>query len=352
MSLRIGAALGNRAPIREPPKTPERSAAHPAPAITYLKDAAMHAPDFEEYGRPQMRVRITTRRRLNLHRTGSGKPTVILAHGLGSSTLEWSLVQARLTPFATVIAYERAGFGFSDPGPLPRTSDRILADLRAALTAIGASPPYVLVGHSAGNFEMRLFAFNYLEEVAGMVLVDPSGDNQGERAAAVTPLVKAHNDEARARLKTFEAWAREGALVPGSAEYERCVRPPNPHLPASVNAAIRDWCLKPASWRAFHAEDCALSHGANDRILAAARRSLGDLPLVVLTAGQITWSPDFTAAEVEAMTQLWSTFHEEHAALSTRGVRRDVPGCTHNIHVERPEVVAEAIKEVVALAGF
>jgi pimeloyl-ACP methyl ester carboxylesterase len=312
---------------------------------------AMAATDLDVYARPQTLVRINSRRRLNLHRTGSGKPTVILAHGLGGSTLEWCQVQARVSEFATVIAYDRAGFGFSDPGPLPRTTDRILADLRAALKAIGATPPYVLASHSAGNFEMRLFAFTHPDEVAGMVLVDPSGDNQGERGRAITPLVRTHNDAARARLKTFEAWACKGMLVPGSPEYEQCVRPPNPQLPASVNDAIREWCIKPASWRALYAEDFALSRGANDRILAAAQRSLGDLPLIVLTAGQITWSPEFTAGEVDAMIQLWSTFHDEHAALSTRGVRRDVLDSAHAIHVERPDVVVAAIRQVVAPLG-
>src|SRR5258707_106034 len=134
----------------------------------------MSSTNLDIYARPQTRVRINSRRRMNFHRTGAGKPTVLLAHGLGSNTLEWWRVQAAVSAFATVIAYDRPGFGFSDPGPLPRTTDRILSDLRAGLNAIGASPPYVLVSHSAGNFEMRLFAFTHPDEVIGMVLVDPS----------------------------------------------------------------------------------------------------------------------------------------------------------------------------------
>jgi pimeloyl-ACP methyl ester carboxylesterase len=316
------------------------------------KDAAMNDPksDLDVYARPQFQVRINRRRRMNLHCAGEDEPTVILAHGLGGSTLEWCLVQPRIAQFAKVIAYDRPGFGFSDPGPLPRTTDRILADLRAALRAAGATPPYVLVSHSAGNFDVRLFAFLHREEVAGMVLIDPSGDDQANRAHAVVPLVTAHNDAARARLKTFEAWARAGRLVPGSPEYDQCVGPRNPRLPDAVNDAVRGWRLKPAFWRALHAEDCALSHGANDRIVAAARRDLGALPLIVLTAGRIAWNPEFTSTEIEAMTGLWTTFHDEHARLSTRGVRRAVPESGHAIHIERPDVVVEAIREVILLA--
>jgi len=312
----------------------------------------MANPTLDVYARPQTRVRINSRRWLNLHRIGAGDPTVVLAHGLGGSTLEWWRVQAQVNKFATVVAYDRAGFGFSDPGPLPRTTDRILADLRLGLKALGAAPPYVLVSHSAGNFEMRLFALEHPDEVAGMVLVDPSGANQSERGRAVTELVKTHNDLARAKLKTFENWAREGLLVPGSPEYEECVRPPNPRLPASVNDAIRDWCLRPASWRALYAEDCALSNGVNDRILAAAHRNLGDLPLIVLTAGRIVWHPAFAAQEIEAMKRLRILFHEEHAALSSRGTRRDVPDSGHSIHLERPAVVVDAIRDVIIMSGL
>jgi pimeloyl-ACP methyl ester carboxylesterase len=108
-----------------------------------------------------------------------------MAHGLGGRTLEWFRVQAAVAQFATVISYDRAGFGFSDPGPPPRTADRNLADLRAALQAIGASPPYVLVSHSSGNLEMRLFAYRHPGEVAGMLLLDPTGDDQRERGRII-----------------------------------------------------------------------------------------------------------------------------------------------------------------------
>jgi pimeloyl-ACP methyl ester carboxylesterase len=314
----------------------------------------MANPNLDLYARPQTLVRINSRRRLNLLRTGAGQPTVILAHGWGGSTLEWARVQPLVSRFATVIAYDRAGFGFSASAPLPRTTDRILADLRAALIAFGAKQPFVLVSHSAGNYEMRLFAFRHPEEVAGMVLVDPGGDDWGERSRVISPLIKTVNDAARARLKMFEAWAREGRLVPGSPEFENCVRPPNPLLPDAVNDAVRGRQLKPAYWRACYAEECAISLGGNDRCLAAARRSLGDLPLIVLTAGarfDAAENPSFTSDEIKAATRLWTTFHEEYASLSSRGVRREVSGCGHAIHIERPDVVVEAIRDVIAMAG-
>jgi len=302
------------------------------------------------YARPQHLVTINSQRRLNLLLTGEGRPTVILAHGLGGRTLEWWRVQTKVSEFARVISYDRAGFGFSDPARLPRTTDRILSDLRAALEAADVTPPYVLVSHSAGNFEMRLFAFKYPEEVAGMVLVDPSGNDQSERVRAIAPWLKKRDDEARARFKRFERWAREGRLVPGSTEYDQCVGSPNPRLPNAVNDALRDWSLRPSSWRSQYSEDLAMSDGTNDRILDAARQNLGDLPLIVLTAGRIAWGPELSTSEVRSLTDLWVTLHEEHAALSSRGVRRDVPDSAHAIHIEQPDTVITAIREVIELA--
>jgi pimeloyl-ACP methyl ester carboxylesterase len=310
----------------------------------------MTEPTLDVYARPQHLVRINSHRRLNLLLTGVGRPTVILAHGLGGRTLEWWRVQTKASEFAKVISYDRAGFGFSDTASLPRTTDRILSDLRAALKAVGEAPPYILVSHSAGNFEMRLFAFKYLKEVAGMVLVDPSGSNQSERGRAIAPWLKARDDEARARFKSFERWAREGRLVPGSVEYDQCVGSPNSHLPKAVNDALRDWSLRPSSWRSLYSEDLAMSRGTNDRILDAAHQSLGSLPLIVLTAGRIAWNPELSAREVRLLTELWTALHEEHAALSTRGIRRDVPDSAHSIHIEQPDTVVAAIREVIELA--
>jgi pimeloyl-ACP methyl ester carboxylesterase len=306
--------------------------------------------NLEIYSRSQTRARIGRRRRLNVHASGDGHggPTVVLAHGLGGRTLEWCRVQPAVAQFAKVISYDRAGFGFSDPGPLPRTAHQNLVDLRAALDAVGATPPYVLVSHSSGNLEMRLFAYTYPEEVAGMVLLDPSGDDQRERGRSIAPTLAVRDDAARERFKIYENLARLGKLVPGLPEYDQAIGAPNPNLPDNVNVALRNWALTPSAWRALYAEDLANSF-ANHRLLMDARRLLGDMPLIVLTAGPIDWGAGFSAAQRAALNALWITLHEEHASLSTRGVRRDVRPCGHAIHLEQPQVVTAAIQEVIEM---
>src|SRR4051794_24174093 len=97
--------------------------------------------------------------RLNMLVMGRGSPAVVLDSGLGDTIGAWKLVQPQVAEFATVIAYDRAGLGLSDPAPLePRTSAQLARELHKALHAAGIKPPYILVGHSAGGFHARLFA--------------------------------------------------------------------------------------------------------------------------------------------------------------------------------------------------
>ncbi|HTA57897.1 MAG TPA: alpha/beta hydrolase [Candidatus Baltobacteraceae bacterium] len=110
---------------------------------------------------------------LHLLESGRGGPTVVLEAGLMSTMLSWSELQRALAGSFRVVSYDRAGLGWSDLGPMPRTADRIVDELHTLLQRAEIPPPYVLVGHSFGGLTMPLFAARFPEEVAGMVLVDP-----------------------------------------------------------------------------------------------------------------------------------------------------------------------------------
>src|SRR6266851_5330639 len=111
--------------------------------------------------------------RLHLLELGRGSPTILLEAGLMSTVLSWTELQRCLAESFRVVSYDRAGLGWSDLGPMPRTADRIVGELHSLLERAGISPPYVLVGHSFGGLTMPLFAARFPDEVAGMVLVDP-----------------------------------------------------------------------------------------------------------------------------------------------------------------------------------
>ena len=114
-------------------------------------------------------------------RTSVGHPTVILDSQLGGNSLDWSNVQPGVATFTRVCSYDRAGYGWSDSGPKPRTSERMVSELHTLLIKAGIPGPYVLVGHSYGGFNVRLYAYTYPQEVAGMILVDASHEDAAQQ---------------------------------------------------------------------------------------------------------------------------------------------------------------------------
>ncbi len=113
---------------------------------------------------------------LNIH--GNGKTPIILENGSGDFSFTWSHAQTEIAKFTKVVSYDRAGYGWSEPGPTPRTSRQICFELYTALHYAGVRGPYLLVGQSFGDFLVRAFARFYPKEVAGMVLVDVVQENQ------------------------------------------------------------------------------------------------------------------------------------------------------------------------------
>jgi pimeloyl-ACP methyl ester carboxylesterase len=298
------------------------------------------------YAGPQTLVKIGRRRRLNLLIAGEGEPTVIFAPGGGCTTFEWGLVQHPISARTRTVAYDNAGFGFSDPGPLPRTGSAVVRDLRAALKAADIPPPYVLAGWSLGGLVMRLFAFSYPDEVVGMVMVDTSIEHQRQRWLEATGNQRFHPksreaQEARRKWLRVEQLARAGTLVSGTPEFDEFVGLPSPELTPALNAARLAQLTSPAYYRAFRSELAHLSDATSDEV-DAVRQPLGDMPLIVLSAGRL-------AADLQAAAGAGYAMHDEIAALSTRGERRTVDA-GHAIQIEKPEAVIAAIEEVLALA--
>src|SRR5687768_3655967 len=110
--------------------------------------------------------------RLHIWCTGAGTPEVILETGLGGSSVDWGFVQPQVARFTRVCSYDRAGLGYSDPGPSPRTARRIARELHALLDRSGITEPLVLAGASSGGLSMRVFATEHPERARGLVLID------------------------------------------------------------------------------------------------------------------------------------------------------------------------------------
>jgi pimeloyl-ACP methyl ester carboxylesterase len=286
---------------------------------------------------------------MNVLCEGSGDPTVILEAGAGGSTLDWRSVQSTLARTTRVCSYDRGGMGFSDPGPLPRTADAVTADLEVLLKAAAIRPPYVMVAHSLGSYYARLYTDRHINEVAGMVLVDPSVEHQDSRFAEVAPQFGDLMQRDRASQEECLRLARAGRLTAEMAIFKDCTygyaRDPS-FSDELFQVQIRRRLSVP--FREALLSETREMESADSAQLLAARRSYGNMPLVVLTQSPETTDayPGFTVQEVDALNALWLRMHEELAALSSRGVNRMVERSGHYIQKDRPDVVIDTVREV------
>jgi pimeloyl-ACP methyl ester carboxylesterase len=277
-------------------------------------------------------------RRMHIACTGEGAPVVLLDYGAGGNMKkDWGDIAEAIAEKARtrVCLYDRAGRGLSDPAPMPRDADAVARDIEGMMTAANVPAPYVLIGHSLGSYHVRQYANTYPAKVAGMVLVDPSGDGQLERFYAVIPKMKQLNES------TFMAQANLNCV---SRLREAPARPDDPFAQqcggndADVIEATRSEIEQMA--------------GASTEQLVASRRSYGDMPLIVLTRTdyEAGMPPDFTTQDRDAMRSVWEAMHAEMAALSSKGEHRFIPGAGHYIQRDAPQAVVDAVTDVVAEA--
>ncbi len=296
------------------------------------------------YAQPGQLVEIGGRR-INLQCAGTGEPTVVLMAGLFSWSLVWYKTQPVIAQKTRVCAFDRAAYGFSDPPPRPQIIADVVEDLHEALRAGSISGPFVLVGHSLGGVEARLYAERWPEDVVGMVLVDSSP--AGEMLLEVN---LPDYDEAEGR-ESYAAYTLQCALVvarkplePSMPEYKECSSVDA--LPKDTPAAIRKVWPQFFTAEYFADKVSLMSSLYTHRYDSADHRSLGAMPLVVLTAKN-TWG-DSPAANrfTEIFLKYWLKQHEALAHLSSRGVHRYIKNTNHHIQLDQPQAVIDAVYEV------
>jgi pimeloyl-ACP methyl ester carboxylesterase len=287
--------------------------------------------------------------RMHIYVTGEGTPTVVFESGMGASCLSWTLVQPQVARFARAVSYDRAGHGWSDPAREPRTARQIAQELRTLLDAAGIPGPYVLVGHSFGGYVNRVFAHLYHDRVAGMVLVDSVHPAEWENptpeqlrmieeglryawiAAWLARLGFVRFCLARlARGSSKLGWAAASVFGVGAAAALQRIAGEIRKLPAPILPIVRELWSQPKNFMSLGQHVAALPVSAAQ---AATVSSLGDLPLVVL-------SGDHHAAP-------YIGWQRDLAQLSSCGRHQVASDCGHWIHLDHPELVTRAIREVV-----
>lgn len=301
------------------------------------------------YTGPVKLIDIGSGQRLNLYCLGSGSPAVIFDAGLGDSTISWALVQRAVSKKTMACAFDRAGLGFSDAARRPSTPRNQSQDLHALLRAAHISPPYVLVGHSMAGMNVRVYADRYPDQVAGMVLVEGSHEDQSVLGWAIGGAGQQQRyDE---YLKDAHACVEEAkkGLVDGSSAFKKCVGDTNdPRLSAAINAAQRKYAVT-MRWQAAVASERENVFYESAKETRATRKSFGDIPLIVLTHSPYPKGKDETQEERNQRTLLWEGLHTQVAAMSTRGVNIIVPNSSHYIQYDHPQIVVDAVFQAVSV---
>jgi len=285
----------------------------------------------DPYARPGRLVTLDDGRAVNLRCRGRGTPTVLLEAGWGATSQAWEKVQPALARTTRVCAYDRAGYGFSAPGPLPRDGASIVRDLGQALAKAGEHGPYIAVGHSAGALYGRLFAARMPKDVVGLVLLDPTVEQRAAQPSGDGL------DGIRRRLQRCLA-ASEAGLPPaaGDPQWSGCI-PARPNEHDLANAR------RPDLWRSQLSELDNIFGRTSDQVIRIGP-ALRSIPIYVITASE-TAAASATIGS-DPPRSLLELRHQMIAASSRDGSQRTVVS-SHLVMVERPDVVISAVEEMI-----
>jgi pimeloyl-ACP methyl ester carboxylesterase len=290
--------------------------------------------------------------RLHVDCAGTGSPAVVFDAALGASSLSWSLVRPEVARLTRACAYDRAGFGWSDAGPLPRTAERIAGELRQALEGAGVPPPYVLVGHSFGALVIRIFAARHRTDTAGLVLVDPAhpeewlepGEHERRQIERGVRLCRYGTRAARLGIaRVVAGLVGLGALAParalvalvsrgGLSRADEEILAPIWKLPPEARQQLRRLWTEPKFFEALGSQIESICTSAGE-VRSAETDLLIDLPVTVISA--------------PAASPRRKQLHEAFARRSARGRFIVAHESGHWIPLDEPATVTGAVARMV-----
>ena len=263
---------------------------------------------------------------LHLYCAGTGGPTVVFESGLGGLGIEWMDLLQRLAQHSRACLYDRAGYGWSEPGPLPRTAGRAADELSALLAAARIEGPLLIVAHSYGGYVAQTFVRRHPERIAGLVLVESSHPAQ----LASFPVRRGNYCEALARGYPLRMDLR-------------------PRLPAGYPVAWRDVSLQmllaDKTARAQLSELCNYADSAADA--AGDHQPFPSLPLVVISRGRAEF-PDTPRGH--ALESAWAALQRELSQLTRGGLQQVARDSGHHAHLDQPALVADTAISTLLIA--
>ncbi len=282
--------------------------------------------------------------KMHIHCTGQGNPTVILEAGSAEFSVNWAKVQPGVATFTRVCSYDRAGFGWSEPSPHPRTANKTMEELHTLLVNANIQGPYVLVGHSIGGLLVRVYAHNYPDDVVGLILVDSTHEEQNIRRSTVVPqfteLQKSGFEQLTGQFRMYAFLSSTGLMAFAQQSI------PDPGLPADALAQYRATLVTNRFFKTALAEGSAQEEMLPE-VRALHITSFGNMQLTVLSAG--LWEPDpsLSDAENRRIREVMVVMQSELAVLSSVGKQVIAEQSGHMIQIDQPDLVIDAIREVV-----
>ncbi len=266
-----------------------------------------------------------------------GKITVIIEPGLAGNCLSASLITPEIAKFARVITYDRAGQGWSDASPLPRTAENIVQDLHNMLQNADIAGPYILVGHSFGGITVRLFAAKYPDEVAGVILVDASHENAFDQEKS---------SEKSMQNIVWQWYERSRWYIQHYFGIERYMTELNAHQHSNKPITNRSYRKTPkfvALKLSNKVMDAKISELDNFPLscqqLKEANNGIKEKPLIVISAGKMRSSA--------VSTEKWANLQTDLATKSKFGKQIIADRSGHDIMTDQPEIIVRAVREMI-----
>jgi pimeloyl-ACP methyl ester carboxylesterase len=320
------------------------------PVLIGMDGMVNAAPGDEIYTRPGQLV-PSDGARLNLYCTGSGSPTVVFDSGWGDWAPVWTIAQPEVAKWTRACSYDRAGAGFSDPGPMPRTSVRIAAELRRALHNAGIQGPYILVGNAFGGDNVRTFAVRYTSELAGLVLVeaDTGGPDEHQGDAKLIASMRECRDAIAAGKPLPQLPTRPGGPARSCAQGFFFRGLPEAMWSPELNAKLLELAkTKVAMYDAYISEMEQMP--VDETYLEQHSRSLGSRPIRVLSTGQHgvhsfdpSRSPDSKEHKYQEKV---ARQQAKWLELSSNAKQLFTDKSSEYIPFDQPSFVVDAIREV------
>jgi pimeloyl-ACP methyl ester carboxylesterase len=292
--------------------------------VGYILEPGAEAADAKAYPPPGQLVDVGGYR-LHINCTGSGSPTVVIEAGLGDWSTSWGFVQQEVAKTTRICTYDRAGVGWSEPGPLTRDAAQFAKELHTLLQNAEIPGPYVMVGHSLGGLGVRVFVHDYSSEVSGVVLIESMNPKQ------IVQLPAGGGSQPNPQSRYY-------SVLGGLARFgvARVLARPvmNMLTPAIIpdENAYYSRFVRTQSMQAARDESLGLAASEEE---AATVKSFGDLPLIVLTGRLHTDSPD------------WQPWQTELLQLSSSSQQLFAENGNHGIQIEEPDAAVAAILQMV-----